>query len=58
MAHAQKDDRKDFVDPSQIPMPFWRTIIVVIYAVSTLLGGAIWGQVKKLLPAKADPAKK
>ncbi len=53
MAHSSPDD-KNFVDPGKVPMPAWRTILIVIYTIYLLASGFIVGKVKKLLAGKTN----
>lgn len=51
MAHGGKDDG-NFVDPSKVPMPAWRTALVVLYSISVMLWGFVSGRIKKMFGKK------
>jgi hypothetical protein len=49
MAHDNFAETKGkFIEPSKVPMPVWRTVLVILYTISLLLWGFVSGRVKKL----------
>ncbi len=57
MAHAAKHEN-NFVEPSKVKMPAWRTALVILYTIYLLLWQFAAGKVKKLFMAKPTSVKK
>jgi hypothetical protein len=50
------EGKNKFIEPSKVPMPLWRTVLVILYTISLLLWGFVSGRVKKLFAPKGNAA--